>query len=134
VRELEGKRFEVVKISQGNESQIVQIVMLSEKEIINYLKVINCPFCRGNNLKREEFYRSLEIVCEDCGFKLSSHNLYVSSRVEEGMETVEDVLRKPIQEAVVRYKKTLEDRIVTLVMQLDETKRKLRLYHESWKK
>jgi transcription elongation factor Elf1 len=107
-----------------------RVHLLSEKEIIKYLRRINCPFCGGSMYIMKECWKSVVFVCKNCNFPLRSHALYISSRVTEDMRTVEEVLSKPIQEAVVSYEKELEKEIENIPRRLKKIIKILKLHYK----
>ena len=104
--------------------------LLSERDIIAHLQSLTqCPFCRSSNLIGEEFYSSYIITCRDCGLRVSSHTLYNHSRVEEGMETVSDILREPIRRIVSNYEQDIKEKIVNTTLHLEFLTRQLALHY-----
>ena len=100
--------------------------LLPEKDIVKFMRVITeCPFCGTKNLRKQEFYGGLVLTCRDCDFQITSSHLYHHSRVEEGMQTIRDVVSGNIKEAVEKHEPELMKKFTFVTLRLDRIKKAL---------
>jgi ribosomal protein L37AE/L43A len=100
--------------------------LLPEKDIVEFMRAITeCPFCGTKNLRKQESHGGLILTCKDCDFQITSSHLYHHSRVEEGMQTIRDVVSENIKEAVEGHEQELMKKLTFVTLKLDRIKKAL---------